>query len=89
MVSHRILVKHSNGVNHKHAMASWCEYVRNSKRGTSIYIESVMSDMQKWRIKDNRHCLRTVIENILPCAKQNIGLRGHRENKKSSNKENF
>ena len=48
-----------------------------------------MSDMQKWRIKDNRHYLRTVIENILTCAKQNMGLRGHRENETSSNKENF
>ena len=48
-----------------------------------------MPDMQKSRIKDNRHYLRTVIENILPCAKQNIGLWGHCENEKSSNKENF
>ena len=38
MVSHRMLVKHSNGANHKQALASWCEYVRNSKRGMSIKV---------------------------------------------------
>ena len=74
MVSHRKLVKHSNGANHKQAMASWCEYARNSKRGMSI--ESVMFGMQKWRIKDNRHYLRIVIENILPCANKTLVYEG-------------
>ena len=86
MGSHGMLVKHNNSVNHKQAMASWCEYVRTSKRGTSI--ESVMSGIQKRRIEGNHHYLRAVIEVILLCAKQN-SLRGHRENEKSSNKGNF
>ena len=48
-----------------------------------------VSGIQKRRIEDNRHYVRTVIETNLLCAKQNIGLRGHRENEKSSNKGNF
>ena len=87
MGSHGMLVKHNNSCNHKQAMASWCEYVRNSKRGTST--ENAMSGIQKRRIEDNRHYMKTVSETILLCAKQNIGLRGHHENEKSSNKGNF
>ena len=48
-----------------------------------------MSGIQKRRIEDNRHYMKTVIETILLYAKQNIGLRGHRENEKSSIKEIF
>ena len=87
MGSHGILVKHNNSCNHKQAMASWCEYVRNSKRGTSI--ENVMSGIQKRRIEENRHYLKAVIEVILLCAQQNIGLQGHCENEKSLNKGSF
>lgn len=86
MGSHGMLVKHNSSCNHKQAMASWCEYVRNSKRETGI--ENVMSGIQKRRIEDNHHYLKTVIETILLCARQNIGLRGHRETEKSSNKGN-
>ena len=68
-------------------MASWYEYVKNSKRETSI--ESGMSGIQKRRIEDNHHYLRAVTEIILLCVKQNIGLWGHRENEKSSNKGKF
>ena len=87
MGSHGMLAKHSDSVNHKQAMASWYEYVKNSKRETSI--ESVMSGIQKRRIEDNHHYLRAVTEIILLCVKQNICLRGHRENEKSSNKGKF
>ena len=48
-----------------------------------------MSGIRKGRIEDNRHYLKTVIETILLCARQNIGLRGHRETVRSSNKGNF
>ena len=74
MGSHGILVKHNNSCNHKQAMASWCEYVRNSKRGTSI--ENAMSGIQKRRIEDNRHYMKTVIETILLCAKQTLVYEG-------------
>ena len=66
MGNHGMLVKHNNSCNHKQAIASWCEYVRISKRGTSI--DNVMSGIQKRRIEDNRHYVRTVIETILLCA---------------------
>ena len=36
MGSHGVLVKHNNSCNHKQAMASWCEYIRSSKREQAL-----------------------------------------------------
>lgn len=45
--------------------------------------------LDRSRSKQNKHYLRTVVEVLLPCSRQNIPLRGHNESESSSNRNNF
>ncbi len=79
--------KHSNCHAHKQAMVSWGEYKKNAQKGTTI--ADRLDSTRSLQIQQNRHYIRTVAEVILLCARQDIGLRGHRESQLSLNRGNF
>lgn len=59
----------------------------NSKRHTSI--DDRLRSERSQLVLDNRHYLRSVVEVILLCAKQDFDFRGHKESKESFNRGNF
>ena len=56
------------------SMLSWSEFVKNSEKGTTR-IES----SRKIQIEKNKHYLKTLVEVVLLCPRQDHALRGHRE----------
>ena len=82
-----ILTQHDKCSAHLGAMEAWSQYKLNAKHHTSIgeRIEAGRSQV----ISNNRHYLKTIIEVILMCAKQEIGFRGHRESTDAPNRGNF
>ena len=63
------------------------EYQMAKKHDTSI--ANQLNTQHKKVIGDNRHHLKSIIETILVCARQNVALRGHNEGSDSSNAGNF
>ena len=59
----------------------------NSKKGTTI--AERMGSARSVTISQNRHYIKTIAEVLLFCSRQEIALRGHRENNDSLNKGNF
>ena len=68
-------------------MISWQDFERNIDKG--IGISNVLDSARSARIKENCHYIKTVADILLLCAKQNIALRGHRENEDALNKGTF
>lgn len=71
------LVKHSNSMKHKEALASWSDFKVNQQKHTSV--ASALDSRRKEQVSHNRYYLKTIIELLLFCASQEIGFRGHRE----------
>ena len=67
-------------------MASWIDFQDNQRKQKSV--ASSLNTQRKQQISNNRHYLKTIVELLLFCASQEIGLRGHRE-QESVNKGNF
>ena len=82
-----ILEKHNAYHTHKQAMISWSQYVKNTEKGTTI--AERLDSSRNLQIQENRHYMRTLAEIILLCARQDLGLRGHRESQSSLNRGNF
>ena len=82
-----ILSTHDKCSSHTSAMVAWSQYKLNAKHCTSIAdrMESNRAEI----ISSNRHYLKTLIQILLLCAQQEIGLRGHREGSNAKNKGNF
>ena len=73
-----ILDKHHSLQYHKDAMESGLCLIRTSEKPESS-IEYCMSDRQQQLFDSNSHILKSIIEVILLCGRQNIALRGHRD----------
>ena len=84
-----MLPKHDASSTHKEAVLSWYDFIKNAKQGTSVAHR--IDSTRKHQIETNRYYLKTLAEIVLLCARQGIGLRGHRESESSnsSNKGNF
>ena len=82
-----VLEKHDTSHSHHEATISWQDFKLNIEKGTGI--SNVLDSARSARIKENRHYIKTVADILLLCARQNIGLRGHRENEDAQNKGNF
>ena len=82
-----ILNGHNNCITHKQSVIAWKQFQLNAKQGTSIseQLENTRAEV----IQKNRHYLKTIIEVLLLCSKQEIALRGHRESSESLNRGNF
>ena len=68
-------------------MESLSQFKLNTKHSSTIAdrMESSRSEV----IATNRHYLKTLIQVLLLCARQEIALRGHRESNDSANRGNF
>ena len=82
-----MLSKHDTSCSHKQSMLSWCEYTKNTRKGTSI--ADRIDSSRRIQIENNRHYLRNVAEVLLVCGRQDLALRGHNESPSSSNRGNF
>ena len=65
-------------------MISRQDFKRNIDKGTGIM--NVLDSAISPGIKENCHYIKTVAEILLLCSRQNISLRGHRENEDARNK---
>lgn len=81
------LEKHDNCRSHRQAMVSWVDYEKNSSQETSV--AQRLDSSRSALIAQNKHYLKTVVDVLLLCARQNIPLRGHDESELSSNRGNF
>ena len=82
-----IISAQDNCSSHKQAMACWNEYTINLEKHTSVAHR--LETAREQVVKTNRHYIKTLIEILLLCAKQEIAVRGHRESAESRNQGNF
>ena len=82
-----MLTVHDKCSAHISAMQAWSQYKLNAKHHTSI--AQRMDSSRTQIITDNRHYLKALVQVLLLCALQEIGLRGHRECADASNRGNF
>ena len=82
-----ILICHCNSLSHKESMVAWEQYRVNSERGSSI--SNRINSSWETTIANNRHYIKTISEILLFCSRQEIGIRGHREDKSSMNRGNI
>ena len=68
-------------------MVAWEQYRVTSEQGTSI-LNRINSSWET-TIANNRHYVKTISEILLFCSRQEIAIRGHREDKSSMNRGNF
>ena len=80
------LQKHSNSDCHKHSMTLWVGYKQARIHGT---VGDQLSSERAKTIQENRQYLKSIFQVAVLCARQDIGLRGHREREGSSNRGNF
>ena len=66
---------------------NWTQYKASIIHGTSV--TSRLDNARREQITKNRHYLKAVIQALMFCATQEIGLCGHRESSSSQNKGNF
>ena len=82
-----VLSRHANSATHKQAEVAWHQYQKNLQHGTSI--SDRINSARSVTITQNRHYLKTIMQILLFCSKQEIALRGHREGIDSINRGNF
>ena len=82
-----VLNGHAKCFSHKQAQAAWGQYKLNHTLGTTL--PDCLGSSCAEAIQHNKHYLRTIAEVVLLCAKQDLALRGHREDPTSNNKGNF
>ena len=78
--------KHASSETHKNSVTLWAGYMQAKKYGTVG--DGLNSDRAKC-IQENRRFLKTICKIVILCARQDIGLRGHREGECSNNQGNF
>lgn len=83
------ITKHSNSMKHRQAMASWSDFKANQEKQTSV--ACALDSQRKEEVIHNRYYLKTILELLVFCASQEIGIRGHRESEASEslNRGNF
>ena len=67
-------------------MVAWAGYKQAKAHGT---IGDMLSSTRAKTIQENRDFLKSISKVAVLCARQDIGLRGHREHETSMNKGNF
>ncbi|XP_062599060.1 52 kDa repressor of the inhibitor of the protein kinase-like, partial [Saccostrea cucullata] len=72
--------RHENLAFHKGCVTAGEEFVRVSE-GKGDTVVSMLSSSHKKHTERNRHILKTIIEVLLLCGRQNIPIRGHTEDK--------
>uniref|UniRef100_A0A1X7VHL5 TTF-type domain-containing protein n=2 Tax=Amphimedon queenslandica TaxID=400682 RepID=A0A1X7VHL5_AMPQE len=82
-----ILTQHDKNIAHTGAMEAWLQYKLNRERHTSI--GERMNSERAQVVTYNWHFLITIIEALLLCARQEIGLRGYRESQNDLNRGHF
>ena len=69
---------HSDRVYHKTAIVKMDEFV-NVMAGRQPNIQSQLDDVRAAQISQNQQKIKSIIETIILCGRQNISLRGHRD----------
>ena len=81
------LEKHDKCQSHHQAMLSWIDFQNNSSQEKSV--AQRLDRSRSTMIEQNKHYMKTVVEVLLLCARQNIPMRGHDESDSSTNRGNF
>lgn len=83
-------VKHEASRAHTTALGRYEGYRQSHKPGRGNIINQLhKDDVNSSFVQRNREHIKVVIDLVLFCAKQDIPLRGHRENQEALNKGNF
>ena len=73
------LKEHAKSNVHKNAMAKWIGSKINAKHKTSVIKQ--LTDAHQQDVRRNREYLRVIITSIFYNTQQNVGFRGHEENR--------
>lgn len=73
-----LLKKHSQNIYHKNSMV-FVQNFMETYNETNKSIINVIDSAHCRQVEDNKNRLRPIIKTIIFCGKQNIGLRGHRD----------
>ena len=88
------LDQHADRHYHKQSVVAMDEFVKVLS-GEQQDIQSQLDDMSTAEVTENRKKMRSIVETIILCGRQNIPLRGHRDNMldlerdETANKGNF
>jgi hypothetical protein len=73
-----VLLTHQNTVYHKNAVLALDNFNVAGVEHRELDIRSQLSEARRRQVKENRANLKPNVDTILTCARQNIALRGHR-----------
>lgn len=80
------LLRHEKSECHKLSLIKWNSFLISEQHGT---VTSMISAQNRDEILRNRSAVATAARVALVCARQDIGLRGHRETESDDKKSNF
>jgi len=78
---------HSRSDQHANEMYAWAEFKRSRESEKSIF--DALNENGKQQAEKNKNYIKTIWEDLLLTATQNITQRGHREGGESENEGNF
>ncbi|KAE9539861.1 hypothetical protein AGLY_005113 [Aphis glycines] len=84
--SFKFFPQHENSMAHKDASAKLAGYKTTANYGS---VASKVHVHHKQTDADNREYFKCLLDTLLLCARQGLAIRGHKEDKESSNKGNF
>lgn len=82
----RCFTKHNDCYSHKQSVIAWEQFLFSQKHSN---IAEQLGSARDEVVKKNRHYVKSIIEVLLLCSKQEISFRGHVEGENSLNKGNF
>lgn len=80
----RLRKHHNNSEIHKNATVAMIEF-KKVQAACTTSISAKINKVREQNIKENRDKLKYMVQNIIFCAKQNIPIRGHRDDSKYLN----
>ena len=82
-----ILNRHTNCQSHRQAVVAWKQYKVATQHGSTV--SECLGNARSEMIQKNRHYIKSLLEVLLLCSKQEISIRGHKESSNSMNRGNF
>ena len=81
------LAVHDTCSSHRQAVVAWDMYIKTANTGLTVADQ--LGNQRAELVRKNRHYIKSIVEVLMLCARQDIALRGHRESVESANRGNF
>ena len=76
LVENGSLQKHDKCSSHREATVSWNTFSKMKSSNSAVI--DMLGSARAWHVANNVHYIKMIIEVILLCSQQEVGIRGHR-----------